>query len=439
MSQQNYDTTDVFGVKSKIIQSYIERERVDLAFQSAIEDGNQVIIYGSSKQGKTSLLLKNLDESEYIKVECAPPSTCIDIYKSILRQLGVQFVEFETTGTRSQGEVNGTAGVKIKIPVIAEIGFDAGGKSSDEKSASETIRNVEYNLALAQDITEILKAQEPSKEKRKYLVLENFHYLSQETQKALAYDLRVFQDQGIIFIILGIWREANRLVQYNGDLVDRITEIPVEPWTVDDFKKVINKGSEALNVDFSHVQDELISNSFDSIGVIQEICKHCCFEADVFSTSPKKIYITHDNLECAIKKKTDDYATRHIRSFESFATIARKKSNQSGELSLAFPYYLIKVLLTADFRNIEQGLSRAELLDKIRENHHRAEDVRSGDLGAFLHGITQHQLSKQIQPPFVDYDRGAKKLKIIDSTLYFFLKNCDKEEILDDIPNPLET
>lgn len=85
-------------------------------------------------------------------------------------------------------------------------------------------------------------------------MLENFHYLSSEVQERLAYDLRVFQDLGVIFVVLGIWREANRLVQFNGDLLDRATEVPVEPWLDDDFSKVIDKGSKLLNVDFSNVQ-----------------------------------------------------------------------------------------------------------------------------------------------------------------------------------------
>ena len=29
-------------------------------------------------------------------------------------------------------------------------------------------------------------------------------------------------------------------------------------------------------------------------------------------------------------------------------------------------------------------------------------------------------------------------MKIIDSSLYFFLKNCNREEILADIPNPID-
>ena len=105
---------------------------------------------------------------------------------------------------------------------------------------------------------------------------------------------------------------------------------------------------------------------------------------------------------------------------------------------MAFPYYFIRLLLTHEFVNIERGLSRAVLLEEIRKIHHRPNDVRSGDLGKFLHNLTEHQISKKIQPPFVDYDRGGKVLKIIDSSLYFFLKNCDRQEILDDIPNPVD-
>ncbi len=277
----------------------------------------------------------------------------------------------------------------------------------------------------------MLKAHDVSK----YIVLENFHYLSQEVQESLAYDLRTFQDHHIVFTVLGIWREANRLIQFNGDLLDRITEVPVEPWEENDFSRVISKGSELLNVDFSAVQNRLISDSFDSVGVVQEICKLCCINAGVTSTTKETVLITDDNLDAALSKKANDYGVRHVRNFESFVDIRVRTSAQSGKPSLAFPYYFIKLLLTQDFVEIQKGLSRATLLDEIRKIHQRPDDVRSGDLGQFLHNITQHQINKKIQPPFVDYDRASKLMKIIDSSLYFFLKYCDRKDILDDIPN----
>ncbi|MBT2153467.1 hypothetical protein KKI34_17430 [Pseudoalteromonas tetraodonis] len=67
----SHKTADVFGVKSTLIKSYIERDSVDEKFKTALEDGNEVIVYGSSKQGKTSLILKHLTEDQYVKVECS--------------------------------------------------------------------------------------------------------------------------------------------------------------------------------------------------------------------------------------------------------------------------------------------------------------------------------------------------------------------------------
>ena len=429
----NYRTTDVFGVRSQLIESYIERNEVDEKFKSALTDGNEVIVYGSSKQGKTFLILKHLKEEDYVKVECSPQTQTIDIYKSILRQLNISYIESETTESGSEHGGTLTTGFKIKIPFLGDA--DAGAEITDNRSTVSSVAEgyIEYNLALAQDVSELLKANNINK----YIILENFHYLDISVQETLAFDLRVFQDHHLVFVVLGIWREANRLIQFNGDLLDRVTEVPVEPWSTNDFHKVVKKGSELLNVDFKNIEEQLINDSFDSIGVVQEICKRCCINAGVNETSDEVVVLTQKNLDDALKHKAREYGVRHIRNFEAFVDIARKTSNQSGKPSLAFPYYFIKLLLTQNFEEIEKGLSRATLLEEIRKIHHRPDDVRSGDLGTFLHNITQHQINKKIQPPFVDYDRGGKILKIIDSSLYFFLKHCNRVEILEDIPNPI--
>lgn len=428
-----YKTSDVFGVRSQLIESYIERPSVDELFSAALKDKNQVIVYGSSKQGKTSLTLKHLNPDEYVKVECSPQTQAIDIYRSILRQSNITYFESDTQGLSFEISSNINAGIKVKVPFMGE--GNLGGGTADKQTQSNTSKElyIEYNLELAQDVSELLR----KKGVEKFIVLENFHYLSLEVQERLAYDLRVFQDLGVIFIVLGIWREANRLVQFNGDLLDRVTEVPVEPWLNEDFAKLIEKGSNLLNADFSNIQEALIKSSFDSVGVVQELCKQCCIAAGITETANFTTTITKDHLAAALATKASDYGGRHIRNFESFVDIARKTSNQSGKPSLAFPFYFIHLLLKTDLDNIEQGLSRSTLLEGIRRVHHRPDDVRSGDLGAFLHNITKHQINKRIQPPFVDYDRGSKLLKIIDSSLYFFLRHCDRESILADIPHPI--
>jgi hypothetical protein len=249
----------------------------------------------------------------------------------------------------------------------------------------------------------------------------------------LAFDLRVFEDYNTLFVILGIWREKNRLAQFNGDLQDRIIELPVEPWESEDFKRVAKKGGDLLKINFDAVITDIIDNSFDSIGVFQELLKHTCFFQNISATQKSLIKIEADSMKKAIKKKVEDYSGRHIRSFESFI---EQKVKTAEEIPLYMHYYFVKMILTEDFKEIHNGLKRKYIQEKIQEMHHRSEDVRPSDLSYFLHNITVAQIKRSIMPPLFDYDRSTKILKIIDSTLYFFLRNIDKDEILNDITPP---
>jgi len=50
---------EVFGVSKQRVLSYLEREAVDGFFVQALASDKQIIVYGSSKQGKTSLVDKH--------------------------------------------------------------------------------------------------------------------------------------------------------------------------------------------------------------------------------------------------------------------------------------------------------------------------------------------------------------------------------------------
>ena len=48
-------TSEVFGIRVEPVLSYVEREAVDGKFKDAIDSDHHIVVYGSSKQGKTSL------------------------------------------------------------------------------------------------------------------------------------------------------------------------------------------------------------------------------------------------------------------------------------------------------------------------------------------------------------------------------------------------
>ena len=152
------NTNEVFGVRNTLIQSYIDRSLVDEKFKEALQEGNEIVVYGSSKQGKTSLILRHLDERKFVKVECSPKTKTEDIYKSILRQLGISFVESSTTEVTNEhgGKISGS--FKIKVPVVGEVGL--GGELNDKTGQKEQLKSnyIEYNLSLAQDVSELTPA-----------------------------------------------------------------------------------------------------------------------------------------------------------------------------------------------------------------------------------------------------------------------------------------
>jgi hypothetical protein len=422
-------TTQVYGVSNEQVETYIEREEVDQKFVDAISRNKHIIIYGASKQGKTALINKHLFPFNYIKVNCSHNTTPVDIYKSIIRQLNIEFEESKEVANTYGGEAKVGAKAILKIPFFSKGEASGEVSGSVEKGVKKNYKTIEFNLELAQDISEILKQVNFSRR----IILENFHYLTEETQQQLSYDLRIFEDSNILFIVLGIWKEKNRLGQFNGDLLDRLFEIPVEPWSKEDLKKIAKEGEPLLSVDFSEVIDELTEKCFDSVGVFQELCKECCHAAQVFKTGSEIVAITKEHLAIAVNKKLEDYSTRHIRSLEVFA---EQKARSAEETSLYIPYYFLKVLFDCEYDEITDGFRKSVLLSKIKMIHHKPENVRPSDIGYFLQTLISNQVKKRISPPIFDFDQGTSSVKVIDSTFHFFIRNCNKKEVFDFIPIP---
>ena len=253
-------------------------------------------------------------------------------------------------------------------------------------------------------------------------------------------DLRAFQELGVRFVILGVWREQNRLAQFNGDLLDRTIEIPVEPWSEDDFKRVADAGSLELNIALGEdLVDDTIDASFSSIGVFQELLKHICTSAGVLNRGVLRRRIEDaEHLRNAIQVKTRDYGARHERALNAIAAGLVSGGIKGDQLPLYLPYYLVRVILTHGFDGIANGSRKQVLWDWIREIHHRGADVRSNDMTNLLGGLANLQSVKAISPPIFAYDAQQRMLQVVDSTFYFFIKHADANEVVDAIQNPLE-
>ncbi|WP_039042921.1 hypothetical protein [Sporosarcina sp. ZBG7A] len=426
----NINVVDVFGVKKEEVLSYLSRENVDQKFVDELKGDKHIIVYGSSKQGKSALIQKHIPKSDCITIGCSTKMTNKDIYSSLLRQLDVR-VESSTEHTKgTSGETLVKTTFKAILPFFGEGGTEVSGKVLGNSTDKSNFSYVEYNLDIAQDVSELLKKINFNK----IIIIENFHYLEEEIQDLFSTDLRLFQENDIRFVILGIWREKNRLTQFNRDLIDRIIEIPVEPWSIDDFEKVIEKGSNILKVQISDsIKKQIKEIAFGNIGIVQELCKEVLVEAGLINAQNRIVLIDNqDYLERAIERKVEEYASSHLRSLESIAETGQQVNG------LYLPYYLIRFLVESNIEELKDGIQKSKLHEDIKRIHHKADHVRMSDMTNLLHGLAEKQSKKMISPPLFDYDRVNRRLRIIDSTLMFFLNFKNKEEILEEIINPVE-
>jgi len=426
----------VFGVTSKPVLSYVERTQVDDSFREALDSHKQIIVYGSSKQGKTALVSKHLPYENNLLVSLTPKTALLDVYQQILSSAGVRIQATITEKTQTESSVSIGAKFRAMVPIFggaqAEVSGTTKAGSGDEIRYDE----VAVNLELPQTVSDLLRRVGNDK----WVILENFHYLPDEVQQAFAFDLRAFQELGVKFVILGVWREKNRMAQFNGDLLDRTIEIPVEPWLVADFRKVADAGASYLNIEFS---DELLKStveaSFSSIGVFQELLKNICAGAGVRQECAEKLRITDPGyLADAVKIKTADYGARHERALEAIAAGHNSGGAKGDQTPLFLPYYLVRVIVNHGFDGISNGCRKQLLWDWIREIHHRGQDVRSNDMTNLLGGIANLQSVKAISPPIFAYDAQQRILQVVDSTFYFFIKNAVPAEVIERIQNPLE-
>ncbi|KIF53520.1 hypothetical protein [Vibrio owensii] len=427
---------DVFGVSGKQVASYVERPQVDDKFIDALRTDKQIIVYGASKQGKTALVKKYIPYEDNILISLSPKTTLKDVYQSILRKSGVVLKTSYTEGTGNTSKVHSKASIQSAVAMVVKGKVEVGVEGNKSVKAEEQYDEIEFNLELPDDVADLIQRVGH----KKVIILENFHYLPESLQRTFAYDLRTFQDLKIRFIILGVWKEANRLAQFNGELQDRVYEIPVEPWSDDDFRTIARKGEPLLNIKFSTVLlENCISNAFSSVGVFQELLKNTCIESGINNKQQTSIYLDDiDALERAIESKTIEYSGRHLRNLEAIACGNGVSISKDKPLPYFLPYYIVMHMLELGYHGFNGGVSKEALLHGIKQVHHRKESLKGSQLTSVLKGLPELQANKGISPPVIAYDSNSRQLKVVDSTFYFFLKNADLEQVKDEIICPLD-
>ncbi|KYF87530.1 hypothetical protein BE20_25805 [Sorangium cellulosum] len=429
----NVRTEEVFGIRSQLVLSYVERDDVDSRFKESLATDHHVVVYGSSKQGKTSLRQKHLPDEKCTIVRCGPRMSIETLYQSILRQAGATIKTIETQSIEGSVGLKAKIGFAAKLPLIGGSQAELEGSGNVKGQRQLTTEFVSHDFGDAQSIAELLEKLAFNKR----VVLENYHYLPGPTQRALAFDLKTFHEVGIKFLILGIWKEANLLITHNGDLQDRVVEVPIEPWKNAHFNDIADVGSRCLNItiDSDHLA-RMRSSAYGNVGLFQELLKQYCLEGAIYERMHSPTVLSDGAaLERAIRSKLESQRSALLKGFQGIAAKSRVRRGE-GEEPLLLPYYLTQVVLSLPVTKLQEGIDRGYLLELLRAAHHRADKstIRTGDVTNLLTNLPLYQAD--MSPPLFYYDANSKRLRVVDGRIFFVLSNDNQKELAEEIAYP---
>jgi hypothetical protein len=98
----------VFGVARELPINYVTRDAVDGTFVSSLARDKHIVVFGSSKQGKTCLRKSNLNDDDYSVVTCSNKWSLATLHSAILKAAGYTIEQSTTRTADGSFKINGS-------------------------------------------------------------------------------------------------------------------------------------------------------------------------------------------------------------------------------------------------------------------------------------------------------------------------------------------
>ncbi|ACO79907.1 hypothetical protein AvCA_37630 [Azotobacter vinelandii CA] len=414
--------SDVYGIGRELPLNYVTRNEVDEFFVANLTRDRHVIIYGSSKQGKTSLRKHCLKDEDYIVVHCSNKWGIAELNSAILKRAGYEVTQSSTRTTAGRNKIVAS----FKASVFG-VGAETGGDKEETNTTSVTSAPLELD---PEDVNDIISALKGFK---KFIVLEDFHYLPIDTQKDFSVALKAFHEQSsLCFIIVGVWLEEGRLTVYNGDLTGRIIGVNADRWTHEELHEVISAGEAMLNICFAQsFKDTVIANSLDSVYIVQEACYQACTREGINLTQSSTRVDVGSTID--VPTLIREVVNQQTGRYNSFITLF---AGGFQETALQMYKWLLYPVLSADNQLLESGLTYRHIRDVLRQHHPEGQALNIGNLTQALQSTASLQVKKEIKPIVLDYDQTNLKLNVVDRGFLIWLANQNRADLLElaDLP-----
>jgi hypothetical protein len=368
-----------------------------------------IAVHGGSKQGKSWLRTKTMGDNDAIVIQCTPESTAETLLREALGRLGVVAVLRSTSGRELEGTLDFKGAIELgKIVAKAKAEAELGGSiTSTRETETEPIGQTPADLSW---VANTIRAS------GRRLVLEDFHYVDEVTQKRLAFLIKAMGEYGLYVVVIGVWPRDHLLTYYNGDLEGRVEDIHLQ-WSNPELERVLDQGCDALRIHFdSTVRSTVIVDAYGNVGLVQRLAENVCLAEGVFETHTGLTRRTIGS-KATLKIAQHAVAEQMQGRFQTFADNFVRGMRRLPE-GLEVYRHLLEAVTEATDEELKDGIDSQDLLRRVGD--HSTSVIRPTDLTQALDRIDRLQARIDVHPPVLTYNRSSRKLFLADRAFLFF-------------------
>lgn len=374
---------NVFTPSSAANLNYIKRTNLEKNIDKNIKQtGKQLILYGHSGGGKTTLIREALkrQKRKFIITGCLSSETLEDLIVKAFDKLNPYYV-------------NNTS-EKNSIKISSHLKSSYSGIESTLKGEVSVESNKQYQRVLPIQLTyeklaEFLGAIDC------VWVIDDFHKVKDSEKKKLAEVMKAFVDISndypkVKIIALGAVNSPRDIVDHTTDINQRLAEVHVPLLSSEEIKSILINGSRLLNI---HLSKTLINSTVKHSNSLGSICHSLAYNYCHFSKIDKTCHIKNKILDSVFKESIKEYLNDKSDTYKKQYDKALKSRGNS--------YENVKLILAAFLALNEDNVTHNEILSKIQEEE---ENYPQGNCTSYLQKLCSSKFDEILR-----YDDNSGK------------------------------
>lgn len=304
----------------------------------------------------------------------------------------------EVSGADFNGEMDFWAVVaaKVGLPYAGEITTER--EAAEEHGTERDSRNEKF--VLSKD-----KVIQYYKENEKILVIDDFHYVSQEMQMKMAQQLKDAIRRELKVVVVSLPHRSDDAIRQNADLSGRLSLINIEAWKKEDLKEIALKGFKQLHMSITEeVAEKLAVECLTSPQLMQYICLSICTLledrnedavcTEILETAYRFTTVNFNYYDVASVmakgpnprgKRRNLYKTKSGKELDLYGLLLESFAKNPPEMELDFEsiYSRITDLIeeevkVPDKQSVKTHLNNLQLILKEKEEIYRAVEWKDG-------------------------------------------------------------